>query len=579
MKKHIILLSLWLLTSLAMQVSAQLINMNPDPNGEPWWAGGIPEITPEIQAELDAIPILSLSTKSLSTPLPSVVDNSQKIWFRPIFSQEGGSCGQASGIGYLFTYEVNRVRNLPANDNDLHAGNQYPTHYTWNYLNKGENSGSWYQWGWNIINSSGIPTVDEYGGLWKPISLAEGRRTVWETGYDRYNSFLDNRVVVEYYGINVSTPDGLETLKHWINDHGVGDDTGGVANFVAKMPHPTNGYGVLPQESDEAGKKVILEFGFSQELHAMTIVGYNDSITFDFNGDGQFTNPEGNMAEWEIGALKVANSWGDGYQDSGFVYMPYRLLANGPGSIYWPSVHVLKVKEEYTSKVTLRVKITHPVRNKLNIKTGVAESPGAIVPDHSQTNWAYNYRRGGELPMQGNNDDPIEIELDVTSLLDGIIPGKFFIELIETSTGNPYDGELVEFVLVDYDTHNGVPIEINYSEASLPQPINSGTNRYSILYDYLPSTIKEEIHVNRDILLQKNIRVADGGILQVNSATVSVLDNIQTSINSGGKMIVDGGTLTAAQDTWPGIRVNGNSLLPQTFQNQGALILNNEAVI
>ncbi|TVQ13929.1 MAG: hypothetical protein EA361_09030, partial [Bacteroidetes bacterium] len=259
--------------------------------------------------------------------------------------------------------------------------------------------------------------------------------------------------------------------------------------------------------------------------------------------------------------------------------MPYRLLAQGPGTISPKNVHVLKIKEEYTPKVTVRVQISHPVRNTINIRAGVAESPDATVPIRSQVFNAYSYRRGGELPMQGNSVEPIEIELDVTSLLEGIIPGKFFLELIESSTGNPYDGELLEFVLIDYDTHNGVPIEISYSDASLPQSINSGTNRFSILYDYLPSTIKEEIPVNRNVLLPKNIRIAAGGILQINSATVSVLDNIQTSINPGGKMIVDGGTLTASQNTWPGIRVNGNSLLPQTFQNQGALILSNGAVI
>lgn len=81
MKKLALLLSLWLITGLAIKVSAQLINMNPDPNGEPWWAGGLPEITPEIQAELDAIPMLTLSSKSLSTTLPNSVDNSQKEWF------------------------------------------------------------------------------------------------------------------------------------------------------------------------------------------------------------------------------------------------------------------------------------------------------------------------------------------------------------------------------------------------------------------------------------------------------------------------------------------------------------------
>ena len=48
--------------SLTLMANAQLINCNPDPNGEPWWAGDLPEITPEIQAELDAIPLLEVTT-------------------------------------------------------------------------------------------------------------------------------------------------------------------------------------------------------------------------------------------------------------------------------------------------------------------------------------------------------------------------------------------------------------------------------------------------------------------------------------------------------------------------------------
>lgn len=236
----------------------QLINVNPDPNGDPWWAGGLSEITPEIQAELDAIPMLTLSTKSLSTPLPSVVDNSKKNWFRPIFNQDGGSCAQASGVGYLFTYEINRVRNLPANE-EWHIDNQYPTHYTWNYLNKGTGAGSWYYHGWNIINTSGIPTVEEYGGLWKDISVADGRRTIWETGYEKYNSSMDNRVINWYQSINVSTPQGLETLKHWINDHGEGAETGGLANFACYMWGAS--YEFLPPESAESGKRIVRNWG------------------------------------------------------------------------------------------------------------------------------------------------------------------------------------------------------------------------------------------------------------------------------------------------------------------------------
>ena len=38
---------------------------------------------------------------------PAYVNNAANMYFPPIFSQEGGSCGSASRIGYMFTYELN----------------------------------------------------------------------------------------------------------------------------------------------------------------------------------------------------------------------------------------------------------------------------------------------------------------------------------------------------------------------------------------------------------------------------------------------------------------------------------------
>lgn len=95
-------------------LNAQLINVNPYPNGEPWLDGPIPTITPEMQMHIDAIPEMTLSVISASRELPEAVDNSNEIFFRPIFPQFGQSCGAASSVGYDFTYEINRLRNLPA---------------------------------------------------------------------------------------------------------------------------------------------------------------------------------------------------------------------------------------------------------------------------------------------------------------------------------------------------------------------------------------------------------------------------------------------------------------------------------
>ncbi len=573
------LLMLCLFTSVAMQVSAQLINMNPDPDGEPWWAGGLPEITPEIQAELDAIPSLTLTSKSLSTPLPAVVDNSQQIWFRPIFNQDGGSCGQASGIGYLFTYEINRIRNLPAHL-PRYRQNHYPTHYTWNYINGGTGSGSFYYSGWDRIKDSGIPNVDTYGclyeDLWMPLPVNE-RRTVWMTGYDKYQSSLTNRVDMEYYSINVSTPEGLETLKHWLNDHGKGAETGGLVNFGAKMPDPEKDYGVIPYGSDEAGKKIVLKFGHGSN-HAMTIVGYNDNIKYDFNEDDEFTNPEGNMAEWEIGAVKVANSWGTSYPDpysDGFVYVPYRLLASGPGTIA-STVHVLDIKEEsHTPKVTMRAKIQHPERNRIEMLTGLAANPDSENPTHTQSYRAYRLSTsppshtngGGYLPMQGINDEPIEVELDVTEILGGIAPGKFFFNINEWSPETIFNGQVLDLSLVDYDTDDGVPIEIQYTEASFPIIITNNANtQLAIEYDYLPSVIDNVINVSKNIQINKNITIINGGKLVLKNGKNLTIANNKT-------LIVESGGILESND----INIEPGSNL--IVNNCGTLKINNNAIL
>ena len=108
-----------------------LINLNPDPNGEPWFAGGMPLPDESSRAIIDAASVYT--PKVVLDTLPSRVDNSVHRFFRPIFNQGDGSCSQASGVGYTYTYEINRKRGLSASLPE----NQYPTHFTYNYLNYG----------------------------------------------------------------------------------------------------------------------------------------------------------------------------------------------------------------------------------------------------------------------------------------------------------------------------------------------------------------------------------------------------------------------------------------------------------
>ncbi len=446
--KKLVLLSTLIIVTLLSQ--AQYINLNPDPNGEPWIVGGLRELTPADYDMLAKIPRWQPINRIDSRDLPAQVDNSVNPWFRPIFSQDGGSCGQASGVGYNFTYEIDYERQVPANV----TPNQYPTHFTWNFLNGGVGGGSWYFDGWMIIREAGCPTVQQYGGM------SYGGQTRWMTGYDKYYDAMFNRTL-EFYSIDVSNYEGLSVLKQWLYSRNGDDLPGGLANFGAGIGQSTMSY--LPAGTPNAGKPVIIQWGTTSD-HAMTFVGYDDDIVFDFNGDGQYTDDidingdgEVNLRDCEKGGMLMANSWGTGWGFSGKAYVMYKLLADPIeiGGIWSNTVHLVQTKPDAAPMLTLKTTITYNVRNKIKIMAGVASNPNATEPEFCKSFPMFSYQ-GGELYMQGGSstaDKTIEIGLDITDLLTYAQPGqntRFFLQVVEQDAYSQGTGEVVSLSVIDY---------------------------------------------------------------------------------------------------------------------------------
>jgi hypothetical protein len=218
---------------------------------------------------------------SSQTPLPFVIDNSEKKYMHPIFRQLYSSCGPSACVGYNYTYEINRLRDIDvSNLND--SSNWYPPSFTYNFMNWGQGSnGADILDCWNIIKEQGCPTVPIYGGMFADT-------THWMSGYHNYDTSMYNRLI-GHSKITVIDTVGLNTLKHWISDHNEGAEVGGLANFAGLFANP--GYDVFPAGTPEAGKWLVTHFGtFTWGGHELTIVGYNDSVRYDFNGDHIFTN-------------------------------------------------------------------------------------------------------------------------------------------------------------------------------------------------------------------------------------------------------------------------------------------------
>jgi hypothetical protein len=414
-------------------------------------------------------PELLLPAKYFDRDLPTMVDNSLSPYFRPIFNQTGASCGQASGIGYTFTYEMCRKRDVPANLEE----NQFPSHFLYNFMTYDGYYGVNYLHSLEMAKMVGNPSVATYGG----IAIDDG--IVWISGYEKYCEAMTNRVGAIKM-IRTETVDGLMNLKHWLTHHHEESASGGLAAFASGSP-----YGMIniPPDSPEAGKKIIKQFPGAVATHAMTIVGYNDSIKVDVNGDGQYTNHldvnndgKVDLQDWEIGAFKVANTYGDSWGDEGFFYMMYRTLAmnEAHGGLWGNMVHVIEVEEDYTPKMALKVTLKHNLREQIRISAAVA----SVVDNGTTTKHILNFPifnfQGGKHFMQGGiyneANKTIEIGLDITSLLSYLetdAPADFYLEVDENDPLSVGAGEMISFSLMDYTGDQLIEIESDEQNVAL----------------------------------------------------------------------------------------------------------------
>ncbi len=400
--------------------------------------------------------ILPESFKGPDAPLlPYIVDNSQNMHWRPVFAQVAYECGQASGIGQGFTYAINRLRNLPSDDPD----NQYPTHFCWNFGNGGDGwYGVSYFHSFEIVRTEGTPNVTTYGGM------SAGGPKRWMNGYDNYYQAMHNRIA-EAYQIDVSTEEGILTIRNWIHNHIENADVGGVASFYTSCPY---GMSTLPTGTPEAGMYVMTSWGGAN--HALTVSGYHDSICWDYNNDGQYTNHidingdgEVNVRDWEIGGLRFANNYSGGptWGNNGFCYMTYKSLADPPGNggIWNNALHVLYAKAGTEPLLTTRVILKHDMREMIRVQVGISTDITSETPQYVLGFPIFNYQ-GGNYYMQGGTseeDKTIEFGLDITPFLNLIEPGtpaRYFLMVNENDPNTWGTGEIISYSIIDYT--NGV---------------------------------------------------------------------------------------------------------------------------
>ena len=191
-----------------------------------------------------------------------------------------------------------------------------------------------------------------------------------------------------------------------------------------------------------------------QGSHAMTIVGYNDAIWTDVNGNSV-------IDPGEKGAFKIANSWGSSWQDAGFVWIAYdalrteSALPDGPsdnrhGGFQGDMVFVLAARDDYSPSMIAEFTVNHARRAQMALSLGISN----LAATSPATQWspAAFANKGGLYAFDGTTTAVDgTFYLDFTDLLTVTgISRKFYLGLRDNAS--PYPATLSAFKIIDLTT-------------------------------------------------------------------------------------------------------------------------------
>ncbi len=390
--------------------------------------------------------------------LPENVWNHKLEYFPPWFYDQLSlpNCGQASAVYYCLSYEFNRALDREADSSTIFA----PT-FSYNFQSEGN---GWHGVSsfnsWNLIKSQGNPSIEIFDEIYPNDSTFlsdEVRGKYWMNGYDNYYSSFQNRIS-DYYSLNVSTDEDLKILMHYFDDHLRGEETGGTVIFYSNSYFMHTGTTEVITDVDLCypnDKVKVISYISGRPTHSMTIVGYYNNTTIDFNGDGLITDSIDinnddivDMHDNEKILWIVINSYGDAWNYSMFLFkydLPER---------FWNKQVFLPVPDtEYEPELCFKIKLKHSWRNSLKISAGISFDAESDFPEKIIEFSTFNFQGGHHL-MTGLDtipgSDVMEFGIDITDILDHIeVWGKSKLFLIIDNSGG-IEGELQYFSVMQY---------------------------------------------------------------------------------------------------------------------------------
>jgi C1A family cysteine protease len=360
--------------------------------------------------------------------LPDYVDNSTLKYFPPIRSQGSlPSCGVFNGTYYVMTHMLALARDYDAKNGGDSL--RMSPRFTYALVNGGAKVGSWYYWAYAIGQKHGCVTWEQlpYSSEYRkwPQTAAHYREAIGRKflnyGYiakaDEAAGMTDIKSLLNNgYILNYATYISSWQYKSVVDDPGTTEDDAFVGNAVAYWMNGTSGY------------------------HGMTLVGYNDNIWCDINGNGT-------VDSGEKGAYRIANSWGTGWRNGGYCWVAYDALKATSEVAGGPSAGRVKIFQDYktywctattsyTPKVVASFTLRHLKRRQIRATLGLSAT-SKTTPESTWYPKYLLYAAGGDYAFDGTT-----AACDTTFYMD-------FTDLV------PAPGESKRWYLGTYDSTAG----------------------------------------------------------------------------------------------------------------------------
>jgi hypothetical protein len=343
-------------------------------------------------------------------------------------------------------------------------------------------------------------------------------------------------------------------LKHYLFDHNEGSNIGGVVTFGAKD------YGVpvvtLLEPSAYAGQWI--RYKMRDDVyhgHAVTIVGYNDNVMYDWGGAGTQSNPlpdgiysntndnnldgKYDMRDWEIGALKVANSYGDvpNQNNEGFEWVLYCCLPTFVPD-HRNEFFALTPKESNEPGVVLKLQVDCEKKDDFLFGCGYGLNANSVTYIGDPSYFTGYSRSGGPYHIQGtdaNGNDilgPMEFLLDFNHFFSDVDFGKVFLVVDKVGTSN---GIVNSYALVDYRWNEVFELPYELSNFTIGNQIVAGIN-----YDLIPheNDIIYDLNLNSDMVSRFNPTVSHDATLAVSDGVQIDMYESEIHINQGSSLIL-----------------------------------------